>query len=122
MYGIDIISVLNKAIDNNRIYEDYPVYKVNVKFTYDLETGQAQPGEKNIKTDIQSFNLFEDGNFEKKIKQELLGKVTDSNDNFVHNFKMSAFRCTGIKYVTKKDTNDNLAVGRLKEITFEQKK
>lgn len=121
MYGIDVISVLNKAIDNNRKYEDYPVYKVNVKFTYNMLTGEQSTELKNVNTDYKTYSL-DNKDQETWIKSNILSKVTDKDDNFVHNFKVSAFKCTGINYVTKKDTNDSLAIGRIKEITFEQRK
>lgn len=121
MYGIDVVSVLNKAIDNNRKYEDYPVYTVNVKFTYDMLTGEKSTDPKKVETDYKTYSL-NDKDQEIWIKSNILSKITDKYDNFIHNFKVAAFRCTSVSYVTKKDTNDTLAIGRIKEITFEQRK
>lgn len=121
MYGIDVISVLNKAIDNNRKYEDYPVYKVNVKFTYNMLTGEQSTDSKKVDTDYKTYSL-DNKDQETWIKSNILSKVTDKDDNFIHNFKIATFKCTGVSYVTKKDTNDLLAIGRVKEITFEQRK
>lgn len=121
MYGIDVISVLNKAIDNNRKYEDYPIYKVNVKFTYNMLTGEQSIDSKKVDTDYKTYSL-DNKDQETWIKSNILSKVTDKDDNFIHNFKIATFKCTGVSYVTKKDTNDSLAIGRVKEITFEQRK
>lgn len=114
MYGIDIISVLNKAIDNNRKYDienGEQDYYVNVKFTYKWQNAQGMGN-----NSITSYSLKDDYNI---IKTKFLDAAM-KNEESIHDFKVSAFKCTGVSYIKKEETKDITVIGRIKEIVFEQ--
>lgn len=111
MYGIDIISVLNKAIDNNRKYDiqnGEQDYYVNVKFTYN--------GQGIGNNSVTSYSLKDDYNI---IKTKFLDAVMKNEEN-IHDFKVSAFKCISVNYIKKGETRDTTVIGRIKEIVFEQ--
>lgn len=95
MYGADIISVLNKAIDNNETYKADPSkpnfepqladFYVNIVFTY----GGKQYSLRDNLGEIQSgyIDRIQNPNKYSKIEQEEMYK-----------FKSSVFKCTGVEY------------------------
>lgn len=132
MYGIDIISVLNKAIDNNKKYDvsgDEKDYFVDIEITvYDKGTIQGNDqngGPKKLPTYILSTNYS-------GIKEKFLSSVSDKEPkkpsglesdpkykkdweeyhikydkwSDAHSFKVSPFKCTKIEYVPKKGTKN----------------
>lgn len=87
MYGVDVISVINKAIDNNKDYYGtnlYDDYYVDIEFKYNGKT----------------LNLKEN---ESEIVKDYTSKVAEKDNNEIHNFKFAAFKCTGVKYVKSSD-------------------
>lgn len=127
MYGIDIVSVINMAIDNNIQYglsqnynentnNDFVDYYVNVKFTY------YNVGTFNLKTDYLKIknSILNVANMsaEDRIARKSAGNV-DCN-NFIQNLQQKAYKCTKITYTTKADIIRNIgAIGRVREIVFE---
>lgn len=120
MYGIDIISVLNQAIDNNRKYNveyynspkdknDLDFY-VNVVFTYEGR-------EYSLINDYTKPEL----KGKKNIMQELFLDRVDLKENDPENifaFKVSGFKCEQVLYNEAKDTKNKAAIGRIKEMRF----
>lgn len=109
MYGADIISVLNKAIDNNVTYKADPSqgnfepqladFYVNIVFTYGGNTYSLKDNLGNIKTNF-------------------LDKVTDRNDEEMYKFKSAIFRCTGVEYNGQTGLSNASAAGRVRQMTF----
>ncbi|MDE5830405.1 MAG: hypothetical protein K2H53_01630 [Clostridia bacterium] len=114
MYGIDIVSVLNRAIDNNNRYDvngSEKDYYVNVKFTYNTEDADE--------TNSNDYITYSLKNNYSMIKTKFLDP-TIKNEESVHEFKVSAFRCIGVSYIKNGETKDISLIGRIKEIVFEQ--
>lgn len=122
MYGADIISVLNKAIDNNRKYgveiysnpknPDYLDYYVNVIFTYDNVTY-------NLKDDFTEYTSKKRNIIQKNFLDKA-GVKDDPNtleDESLHTFKITGFKCIGVSYNQSKNLN-NTAGGRVNEMRF----
>lgn len=137
MYGIDVISVLNKAIDNNEKYDvngSEKDYFVDIEITiYDKTTTQGTEqngGAKKLPTYVLSTNY-------EGIKEKFLSGVgdkqpkepdSDNNDprnkkewedynikynkwNDMHSIKVATFKCKKVEYVTK-GKNKNLGAIR----------
>lgn len=100
MYGIDVINVLNKAIDNNKRndceFDENSEFNVNI--TLNITDNQTIP-ELNIKT----YTLSND-------YAELTSLIANAN-NPDSNFKRRTFRCTKVEY------HDS---GRVKNMNFTQ--
>ncbi|MCI8396326.1 MAG: hypothetical protein HFJ52_01165 [Clostridia bacterium] len=98
MYGADIISVLNKAIDNNRRYKieffnnpkepDYIDFYVNVIFTYEGKTY-------SLKDDFTEYTATRRNIIQKEFLDKVGLKETDTENIF--KFKVSGFKCTRCK-------------------------
>lgn len=127
MYGVDIISMLNKAIDNNRKYgieyynepedEDSLDYYVNVIFTYNRnnidETGKDELVTYSLKehyTKNPSTNIIEN---------KFLEPAKINSDN-IHSFKVAGFKCSNVTYNEKSNTKEVLALGRVNQMEFIQ--
>lgn len=124
MYGIDIISVLNKAIDNNRTYgiEFYnnPKEKtmldhyVNIIFTYNENIIEGT-GKDNIVTFSLKDNYTGNPNI---IKTKFIDPVINGDSN-MYGFKTAAFKCTKVTY-NDNNVKDERVMGRIIEMRFEQ--
>lgn len=117
MYGIDIVSVLNKAIDNNRNYniEIYNSNNTNKDYYVDIEFEFYEIDANNKKTNNKiTYILSRDYN---TIKAEILDKAQQEDDRF-RTFKFSAFTCYKVNYVTNSKTND--ATGRVSKMIFKE--
>lgn len=123
MYGADIISVLNKAIDNNKSYgvEFYNEpensamldYYVDVIFSYNRKSIEGYGND-----EIVTYSLKQNyTKGENTIKTQFLLPML-KGENSVHSFKVAGFKCSGVSYVGKKDTNNISAIGRLNRIEF----
>lgn len=109
MYGADVISVLNKAADNNAVYKADPSktnfepqladFYVNIVFTYDGKTYSLRDNIDDIK------NVF-------------LNNVTDKDDEEMYKFKSSIFKCTGVEYNGHTGLSNSAAAGRVRQMTF----
>lgn len=120
MYGIDIISVLNQAIDNNRKYgieyynnpkdkNDIDFY-VNVVFIYEGR-------EYSLMNDYTKSGI--DG--KRNIIQEMFIDRVDLKETDQENifgFKTSGFKCDKVLYNESENTRNKAAVGRIKEMRF----
>ncbi len=120
MYGIDIISVLNQAIDNNTKYgveyyhspkdkNDLEFY-VNVVFTYEgkeysLINDYTKPGIKGKRNLIQEMFLDR-------------VDLKENDENNIFSFKTSGFKCEKVLYNEIENTKNKAAVGRIKEMRF----
>lgn len=129
MYGADIISVLNKAIDNNKTYGvefyDSPSNPEMLDYYVDVIFKQYRRTESGDITDeLITYSLKE--NYTKSpntniIKNQFLNLVTSKNKadiDRIHQLKVAGFKCTGVSYVSKKDTNNIGAINRLNKIEF----
>lgn len=128
MYGIDIISVLNKAIDNNRKYgveyyhepkyQDMLDYYVNVVFTYHPKNANGITSNETVTYSLKEHYTKSDGN--NLIKNNFLNPVLESEES-IKDFKLAAFRCSEITYQQKKDATILETIGRIKQIEFTQR-
>lgn len=119
MYGSDVISVLNKAIDNNRQYglDTYDETNDNIDYYVDIEVIYRAKNGDVIWDDTLSDN--------KGDIHDILGKVKEplsKRDDDTKNFMLMGFRCTGVENVSATDLNfqsAQSAIGRIKKMTFE---
>lgn len=132
MYGIDIVTVINKAIDNNKKYKveyldrpkdtDYVDYYVNVVFTYEGKTYSLKDMYTYANTSQkQEFMKFLD-NLKKdevdiKLENPSGGKEIDES---TRGFKIKPFKCKKINYNKKEDIQELSAIGRVRELIFEE--
>ena len=118
MYGTDIISVINKAIDNNRSYNvefgtyssnlEYLDYYVDIEFTiYERDEYNHRLGKTNKKTYSLSKNY--------KSKEDIIytyylvnaRKGDKAPDEFRTSFKFAGFKCVDIEYQDRKDVDQS---------------
>ncbi len=125
MYGTDIISVLNKAIDNNRNYDvlygpepnsTFKDFYVDIEFTIferDQVTNQRK-GSKESEAIKKTYKLSSNyTKLNKEIEKDILSKVNKKDDDIIRTFKFSGFKCTGVEYVAS-STEQN-AIRKSKE-------
>ena len=107
MYGTDLISVINKANDNNALYND-AAYKITIYFTfktaaiyeYDESAGKRNKNtEKTFKTD-ESYTNYD------------LGNIQRLTEGSFDDFKRRLFKCTGVVYSN--------VTGRINSMSFEE--
>ena len=91
--GTDIISLCNKAIDNNEKYSDVPENQITIRFKIIEAVGSLQTDK------IYTMNNL----------TTIKGNTEAFND-----FKRKVFNCTNVTY-----NNDN---GRIESMTFEEQK
>lgn len=135
MYGADIITLMNKAIDNNEKYykkirkesgkklvdQPYFDYFVDIKFTYKGDTYSLVEHYYNNKdkNDIEiSKSVIWNTFLDKKIENYDDG---DKKKEFLRTFKFVGFKCTGTEYKTEEQLNvksHGLAIGRICSMTF----
>jgi len=138
MYGADVVSVMNKAIDNNRSYgiEYYskPVdeklldYYVNIVVKYNDETfslmyDYTKPASPSVRNEIQErfIDMLAKSDKDEEYKTNIVYK--EEVDAF-HKFKFTAFKCTSMTTTKKSDLKHQSAsgaVGRVREMVFEVK-
>ncbi len=139
MYGVDIISLLNKAIDNNRKYDilygpqsnnqRYKDYYVDIEFTVFKrnDSGQKIASNGGIAKEEKlaekiTYSLSQ--NYTEKnheIYDLYISKAGTTDDDAFRGFKFSGFKCTKVEYVKQsKDIEDLGAVGRVCKMTFEE--
>ncbi|MCI9274974.1 MAG: hypothetical protein HFJ24_02875 [Clostridia bacterium] len=133
MYGTDIISVLNKAIDNNRRYEvefgeysndlEYMDYYIDVEFTVYRRNDSNQKIGKNTKDTYSlssNYKNKKDIIYTEYIEKAQKGDAGD--DIFRSSFKFAGFKCTKVIYQDKASVKpSNIgAVGRVKKMVFEE--
>ena len=134
MYGTDIISVINKAIDNNRQYKvEYGInssdktfldYYVDVEFIiYERDTNNQRIGQ----TKTKSYKLSEDYIHTNKNNSDIwklyLKKAIDKDDSdSFRSFKFAGFRCIGVLYQDKESVRPahQSAIGRVKKMIFHE--
>lgn len=91
IYGADILSIINKAIDNNRI-QNIPK---------DEEGNYIENDTSSIKVDITLLSTDEDNNvIEVTYPMERLQQV--GLEGFIQNFSLVEFKCTEIEYNKQK--------------------
>lgn len=105
MYGIDLISVLNQAIDNNRRYrvefydspdeEDNLDYYVNVVFTYNTRNIEGDTSDNFVTYTLKDNYTRNDAT--NIIKNKFLIPIS-KNDSSIHGFKVAAFKCNKVLY------------------------
>lgn len=94
IYGTDVVTIINKAIDNNE--------KLEIK--KDENNNYIENDENSIKIYIKILNT------EEKYPMELINKV--GINSFINNFNTIKFKSSEVKYHKK--------TGQLSEITFEE--
>ncbi len=106
--GVDVISVMNKAISNNTKYEGESYYNIDVTF----EMAEACVYYKDSKNGIQKREgVFEVGTIYKM--EEFSSKIPAGSEAFT-DFKRRVFDCTEIKY--------NSTSGRVNYMHFKERK
>ena len=116
MYGADILSVLNKAVDNNKKYEVETYDENNVYADYYV----------NIVFTTHEGNMYSLKDNYSAVRREFLnvaGLRSDKNeDGNIFEFKKAAFKCSKVTYVESNSLKHKSAagaVGRIKEMVFE---
>ena len=94
IYGTDVVTVMNKAIDNN----------TKLKIEKDSENNYIENKETSIKIYIKMIGT------EEKYSMELIDKV--GINSFINNFNTIKFKSSEVKYHKK--------TGQLSEIIFEE--
>ncbi len=134
MYGMDVVTVLNMAIDNNKRYglsqnyaensnKDFVDFYVDVVFEYKgydnsvrelrLSTDYATIDEKVLQIAALST--------EERINRADEPRVYPDCYAFIHNLQQSAYYCDGISYRESAEIKYNTgAIGRVKEIRFKR--
>lgn len=123
LYGTDIITVMNMAIENNSNAETLNDYvNITIKFenSYLIDDSTLSGIRSEFTKNINGFSLYKKQGKELRILRifSTLNKITnntikvDSEDleRELVRFKMAFFKCTGVKY---KD-------GRITELNFEE--
>lgn len=108
MYGTDLITVINKANDNNALYDDN-TYKITITFKlkqaavyeYDVNEGKRiiKNEEKNFKIDTYYTNAD-------------LGEIKNLTKGSFDDFKRRLFSCTKVEYSS--------VTGRINKMIFEE--
>ncbi len=109
MYGTDLISVINKANDNNALYND-DTYKIKIKFkltttniyVYNSSTGKRENQGTFIATDSGEYE-YDNDNYKQYINE---------NSEAFDDFKRRLFKCTGVVYSN--------VTGRINSMSFEE--
>lgn len=111
--GVDVISVMNRAIDNNAKHENEEYYRINVEFTMkEALTYYKYTYKENgkDKTDIRTKSgIFKVG---QKYNLNNFSEITGDNEAFT-DFKRRIFDCTKMEYGES---------GRVNYILFEERK
>lgn len=143
MYGTDVISVLNKAIDNNKKYDvefgekskdtSFMDYYVDIEFKiYNREKVPNTDGigMKNIKTTLKDpYILSKDYIYKNKSESKIWTLFIDKankraddteGDTDFRDFKFAGFKCTKVEYREKEEVSPShqSAIGRVKKMTF----
>lgn len=102
--GVDVISVMNRAINNNNKYENDTYYVINIQFKMNEEMVFKKDGQttSTIKFDTNKIYNIDDFNI-----------IKSNNDAFT-DFKRRIFDCKEIKY--------NETSGRINYMMFEERK
>ncbi len=121
MYGIDIISVLNKAIDNNKRYgiEFYDApnqpdsldYYVNIKFTYNEGKLEGENTNRKVTYSLKDNYTIRDNTIKTKFIDPIF-----SNQDSIKNFKTIGFKCSKITY--NNSPSNIFAKGRVNQLEF----
>ncbi len=93
MYGTDLISVINKANDNNTLYDD-DTYKITITFeikTTNIYAYDQDEGERINQGEIIKFETIYTNDDYKE-------SVIANNSNAFDDFKRRLFKCTGVGY------------------------
>lgn len=112
MYGTDVISVINKARDNNTKYSSYDrfetYYKIEVEVTLKvgLEYKYSEIDKKNLKLDDDDV-IVKEGTY--NLESPSLNTIYNNSDAFT-DFKRRNFKCTCVDY--------NEYTGTVKKMTF----
>lgn len=105
MYGTDLITVMNKANDNNEMYDNDEIYRITITFklkeigiyAYNQET-RKRDKKNDLKFDVEYDNVNYT-NFK-------------NNDDMFDDFKRRLFKCTKVEY--------NKNTGRISNMDFEE--
>lgn len=133
MYGTDVISVINKAIDNNRQYKvEYGInspdktfmdYYVDIWFT----VYERDPDNNKKLNTTKTYKLSEDyihtNKNNSKIWSLYLSKAAKGDDDDVfRGFKFSAYKCNKVVYTDKSEVSSAhlSAIGRVRRMEFHE--
>lgn len=118
MYGTDIISVLNKAIDNNRNYNvefgtnssdlEYLDYYVDIEFTvYERDDMNHKTNTKKTYSLSEDYKSKDDIIYTYYIVNARMGE--SAPDQFRSSFKFAGFKCTDIEYRNREEVDPSNA-------------
>ena len=103
LYGIDIITVINKATDNN---EKYGIPK-------DQKGMYIEDDENSIKVELNLISSIDEKTGEKQYVTRQMERLQQVGlDGFITNFNLTTFQCEKIEYHTK--------TGKVSKIIFKQ--
>ena len=103
LYGIDIVTVINKAIDNNTKYN----------IVKDEKGRYIEDEENSIKVELNLIASVDEKTGEKNIVTHPMERLMEVGlDGFITNFNLTTFKVNKIEYHKK--------TGRVSKIVFEQ--
>lgn len=103
LYGIDIVTVINKATDNN---EKYSISK-------DEKGIYIEDDKNSIKVELNLISKVNEATGEKTMITRPMERLQEVGlDGFITNFNLTTFQCKEIEYHKK--------TGRISKIVFEQ--
>ncbi len=87
IYGADVLSIINRAIENNKVQ----------KVEKDAEGNYIENNTTSVKVEITLLSTDKDNNIkEVTYPMERLQKV--GLDGFIQNFSLTKFKCTEVEY------------------------
>lgn len=122
--GVDVISLINKAIDNNKKYDNEELYKITIKFelreklvAYEKEKYTDDKGLTAYRYVAKSRDSLDAGyhtiSKDSDTPYVTLMDRTKTDEETFNNFKRRIFDCIDVKYNK---------LGRVCEMTFKERK
>ena len=103
LYGIDVVSVINKAMDNNETYH----------IPRDENGRYIEDGKNSIKVELQLISKVNEKTDEYTMVTHPMERIQEVGlEGFITNFNLTRFQCTTIEY--HKET------GRVSKLVFVQ--
>lgn len=132
MYGSDVISVFNQAIDSNRKFKieygeaysttnrDNMDYYVDVECRFYRRNGTDV--DKTMPKEIWklSQNYTQPVNDIRTLLLDEIGKKEAEESDFCHSFKYAGFKCIKVEYVRNARPINKTALGRVNLMVFEE--
>ena len=130
MYGMDIVSVLNMAISNNKQYgieyydenNEFVDFYVNVIFTFNGNTLSLKNNYQKIQEDVLDIlKIPASTRIKKSTGNPAINPDYDPKcDAFVNNLQQKDYKCAKVSYNDRSNIKYNIgAIGRVREMIFE---